>query len=125
MRKDIRDKWAEKLESGRYHQARGALRVGLAYCCLGVLCEVYREETGDGRWVRKEHGGFQFVTEGARDSRTLPVTVCDWAGLEECNPRLGDDPEGYAAHLNDNGSSFQEIAALVRQLPSGDAQPGL
>lgn len=43
-------KWVEALRSGKYEQGAGALRrtdSGEArYCCLGVLCLVYQEETG-------------------------------------------------------------------------------
>ena len=44
MNKAIKAKWIRALRSGKYRQARMALRCvrrdGPTYCCLGVLCNV-------------------------------------------------------------------------------------
>jgi hypothetical protein len=120
MKAEIRGKWAAKLESGRYAQAAGALRRGDSFCCLGVLCELFREETGEGEWVGALPGGqYRFVARGCGSAVALPVSVRDWAGLDDTNPVLiPGDPEGWAAYLNDHKMRFPQIAAHVRQLPS-------
>jgi hypothetical protein len=121
MNEAIRDKWAAKLESGQYYQGRGGLRLGMTYCCLGVLCELFREETGDGEREQVYQGegqAYRFIARGTKDTIMLPVAVRDWAELPDVNPHLDpDDPQGFAAYLNDHVMNFREIAALVRQLP--------
>lgn len=120
MEDSIRDKWAAALESGRYEQAKGTLRRDDSYCCLGVLCEVFREETGEGEWVKApdESGTFVFSARDTRGAYALPIAVREWAGLPDSNPRIKPgDSEGYATYLNDHRLTFEGIAALIRQLP--------
>jgi hypothetical protein len=116
MYEDVRDKWAARLESGRYEQAAGALRRGDSYCCLGVLCDLYKAETGDGEWAVVD-GTYYFTATGGRNSSALPIPVRDWAGLDDTNPRLTDGDDGWAAYLNDHKLRFPQIAELVRKLP--------
>lgn len=40
MNARLKVKWVRALRSGKYRQARLALREEGAYCCLGVLCRV-------------------------------------------------------------------------------------
>jgi hypothetical protein len=117
MDEDIRDRWAAKLESGQYRQTQGTLRRDDAYCCLGVLCELFREMTGEGEWVPVIGECYRFTARGNGNSGALPITVRDWAGLDDTHPRLPGDSDGYAANLNDHRLSFKGIAELVRKLP--------
>lgn len=92
MKAEIKERWLEALESGRYKQARGTIRswgIGsgvesIRYCCLGVLCDLYLREVTttqleyDVEWDR--------VIE--RGSGHLPGDVMKWAGLKETNPSL-------------------------------------
>lgn len=43
MNPEIKAKWVEALRSGRYEQTSGRLKDGDAFCCIGVLCDVYPE----------------------------------------------------------------------------------
>ncbi len=47
--KPIRDRWALALT--HYEQARGSLRLGDRFCCLGVLCDIERPAL----WVGTMH----------------------------------------------------------------------
>lgn len=41
MKPDVKARWVEALRSGRYTQARGALRDAAGgHCCLGVLADI-------------------------------------------------------------------------------------
>ena len=40
MKQEYRDAWIEALRSGKYKQARSALRTNEGHCCLGVYAEV-------------------------------------------------------------------------------------
>ena len=115
IKAEIQEKWAAALESGAYQQATGALRKNDAFCCLGVLCDLYQRETGRGRWDES-----LFVASGEKTTLTLPSSVQRWAGVEDENPTIADRGNAicFAAYLNDNGTSFTEIAQLIRELPS-------
>jgi hypothetical protein len=90
MNEDVKTKWLVALESDEFRQGKSRLRqVDDTYCCLGVLCELYRRETGKGEWEVKEDYyrgtpelfyhfsvGEQFAT-----STFLPNEVRQWAGL--------------------------------------------
>lgn len=82
MKKAIRDQWLTALRSKNFKQTQGALREeGKGYCCLGVLCELYRRDTGKGRWVKNENGEFSFLDKVG----DLPEQVKKWAGIKSIN----------------------------------------
>lgn len=106
-------KWVAALRSGKYQQVKGALRRSEGYCCLGVACDVYRKETRKGRWLKGNHGNFIFM----RTSQVLPLAIQEWLGLTD---ELGYVDEDRAlTELNDNGSTFAEIADLIESEPEG------
>lgn len=103
MNPEIKTKWVAALRSGEFKQGRKQLRRGDNFCCLGVLCELYRRETGNGDWST---GGYFLGT-----SDILPSSVRDWAGLAESNPAFS---RGLSlAERNDAGVPFAEIADII------------
>jgi hypothetical protein len=127
LNKEIATKWVAALRSGDYKQTQGVLRsADNGYCCLGVLCDLYNKETGNGEWASETiktsvHGAaYPFLanpeTEPAAEFPT--PEVLNWAGLE-CKPYKGvsdlfDTP--FATDLageNDDGSDFERIATLI------------
>jgi hypothetical protein len=113
MNKRIKKLWIKALRSGKYEQQQSALRVVedgdvLGYCCLGVLCEVYRRSTGHGKWAHST-----FSVGGAESMSQLPDPVCEWAGIEERNPKLGRIKT--AITLNDQGKPFTFIADRIEK----------
>ena len=105
--------WVAALRSGEFKQAVGALRKGDAYCCLGVACELYRRETGDGMWKRDQYKDYRFDTRDA----DLPESVRAWFGLAD---HLGGVFYGESlAERNDAGESFTAIAYLIESEPEG------
>lgn len=122
-------KWLAALRSGEFPQTQGHLRDHKGYCCLGVACEVYRRETGRGRWDEKLSQDMRYlkfnVPPEAECGRmgfgtALPNEVKNWLGLAD---RAGSyQPEGTLmpsslAMQNDNGASFEQIAKLVETEP--------
>lgn len=106
MNPEIKTKWVAALRSGEFEQGRSQLRKGNTFCCLGVLCELYRRTTGDGEWLT---GGY-FL--GVSD--VLSPIVRDWAGLAENNPVLARDTcPTSLAERNDAGITFSEIADII------------
>lgn len=127
MDRHVRDLWTRRLRDARDNPGFGALRWvhpvtrDVEFCPAGVLCEVFREDTGQGAW-----DGDEFVSGGHRDAATLPAPVAQWAGLVApdgtvvVNPLLrGFDAAGIPRVLlltewNDSeGAGFAKIADLI------------
>ncbi len=106
----------EALRSGEYEQTKGMLyREDEGYCCLGVLTDLFLKEKGL-TWnspVKKGESN-TFI-----DKEELPEEVQQWAGVEHSLPYALDDERNEdweLAVLNDEGSSFSEIADLIEKL---------
>lgn len=74
MKADIKEKWVAALRSGEYDQAREQLKVGDAFCCLGVLCQLHSQAVKGFAWAGCEYDG--------KDG-DLPYIVREWAGLND------------------------------------------
>jgi len=118
MKAEIRDAWADALESGEYEQGIGSLTSVVngkeQHCCLGVLCQlavkagVIPEPEGSPTGARLLYG-----KEG--ENSFLPLEVQEWAGAEERTWFNYNDELRGADWLNDIAElRFPEIAALVR-----------
>jgi hypothetical protein len=111
-------KWVEVLRSGKYRQGREALvarKPGkhVSYCCLGVLCNLAVEE---GIIEKHWRGGYG----SNNDIHYLPQKVQNWAGLQTIAGGFGKHPiTDSLANLNDEGSSFKEIADVIESKPKG------
>lgn len=112
--------WLDALRSGDYQQGSGSLRPSQdAYCCLGVLCDVYQRETGNGEFDVDRQG---FFAAGEFDEACPPRAVLDWIGCDDLDgdflvtPDECDKKKNVVA-LNDGHfcekRSFAEIADLL------------
>lgn len=120
MNKEIKEKWLEALRSGEYKQARSTLRIYDNYCCLGVLCNIYHKETGNGEWKALYEDVFRFYSPNDNERYTLTTDIINWAGLNEnVNPRNPivkyKEQEEFLATLNDNGISFDNLANIIEK----------
>ena len=50
MKTEIATLWTQALLSGDYSQAQKQLRKDDSFCCLGVLCDLFKKETKTGEW---------------------------------------------------------------------------
>jgi len=126
MNKDVAEKWAEALRSGEYKQGTSALLMNNKHCCLGVLCEVYKKETGDGQWTEATEescgshhitAALMFTTIKGGDTQLPPNAVYNWAGMNDSNPvvRYGGLLTHFTA-LNDKSLlTFDEIAEIIEK----------
>lgn len=131
MDQQVKSLWVEALRSGEYQQGRNYLiddrpSRNPNYCCLGVLCELYRRKVG-GLWEygREEVETYSFVAkddgEGWDDTSTtyLPTLVMEWAELPLSDPsvEIEDGSLQYRIYtlsaLNDAGKSFEFIANII------------
>lgn len=133
MRSDIKKRWVEALRSGEYTQTGGSLhRISpinrldgkeiypAGYCCLGVLCELAKQ---DGVIASEAETG-QAARERYDEQATyLPKAVADWAeigNLGRLNTLDGVDvylpsQDELLSSLNDAGVSFKTIAGLIER----------
>ena len=102
--------WVKALEDGEYRQARGQLYRKGGFCCLGVACKLYNKEKNKVLKYRKDG-----------DLENFPE-VRDWLGLRNESGSFSAGIEGVDAldlvSLNDDGSSFKEIAKVIRANPN-------
>lgn len=93
---EFKTKWLEALRSGKYEQAHRFLRVGNAFCCLGVACEI----SGRGHWVEVQDAGIysqpikKFVFYSG--SVVLPYNANIFSNMDPSIPQ-------YLTRLNDLG----------------------
>ena len=110
--------WVAALRSGEYSQAQGMLHNHHGYCCLGVACDLYHQDTGNGNgnWHHNPSNGeeYTFVDGDAVDTDALPRKVADWLGLNVELDSLVHLPSGDGlAHMNDCGDTFEQIADVI------------
>lgn len=142
MNPEVKSLWLEALTSGKFKQGKGYLRriaeTALGkdktdykdsdnrYCCLGVLTELYRTKTGEGRWERHETGGaYDFVLFGRTEDQMPQYTINEWAGVpggsvivldeDDAKKYNKGEPEFYLADANDKGRRFKTIAKLIEK----------
>lgn len=121
MKSRIKKMWLKALRSGKYAQCEGQLvdesnPKTTKFCCLGVLTNLYVEETGDAEaWKSK------YADDDPDTATVLDEAVVVWAGLPDENPDVKgiSDKNGYAydtlAEMNDSGHSFKEIADIIEK----------
>lgn len=120
-REEKLERWCNALESGHYKQGSGALQAGGCFCCLGVLCDI--SELGD--WDVETGYDTELayrVDDSTKGSGVLypPEPVLDWIGLTARETAGGSRYSPVVggrrlADMNDDGASFAEIAAWIRQ----------
>lgn len=120
MHKEIADKLTEALTSGEYTQAQRSLRTENGFCCLGVLCDLYRKETGDQKEWSVDIDVNGVVTHSfLGETGVLPYEVRNWAGMKSDNGGFDMDHEGYRtlclSGMNDGGCTFEEIAEAIKE----------
>ena len=128
MDKQIAKMWVDALESGQYVQGKEYLCAKNQYCCLGVLCELYVQQTGDNI---KSPGVYDNCTKYDNESCVLPQCVIDWAGIGNDDSRndgkqnavfLVNEQEIYFASWNDGeeryfdkDGTFSNIAEVIKE----------
>lgn len=108
MNPEIKAKWVAALRSGEYTQTSGSLKSEDGHCCLGVLCEISKLETG--------FGVDENLAENYGDDRICD-TVQNWANLP-CSGGARISINGARETLNehnDNGRTFPEIADAIEE----------
>lgn len=109
-------KWNKALMSGEYKQSKYELGgPSCGYCCLGVACAVYEKETGLN--LPKNVNGIYILPTLEYDFSV----VQNWLGLKSPTGSFftGEGNCMSLSALNDDGSSFEEIANIIESEPKG------
>lgn len=113
-----RQRWLKELRSGNYKQTDHCLKSGDAYCCLGVLCDVYAKA----KKIKNAWDNDSFVGCSSREVFNPPNDVLDWIGMTN---RAGEyvTTKGKIndlTKLNDTKHlSFKQIAHIIEKEPEG------
>jgi len=106
MNKNIAMKWVKALRSGDYIQGNGQLKTEDGkFCCLGVLCEVTKKQSGFINYTKmndnyKQHNG------------GLPVKIRKYLEMESHNGTLSRF-KMCLTEMNDAGRSFNKISDII------------
>jgi len=115
MREDIAKIWVKELRSGKYKQGGDYLCRDDKYCCLGVLCDIFKKTVKTPEFSRsKTSAGGSEITYFGGNFDVLPVEVMEWAGILTPSGTYSDT--GYThslSELNDGGHSFDELADII------------
>lgn len=139
VNEDLLKSWLKALRSGKYVQGRNHLRCGDYFCCLGVLCDLVKDDHS--RWlaVEKDHISQYSYAGGMAEDGILPDALAKALGLQYHTGRFVVTEELYKQFpklpnpayepgqisctliaLNDEHKwTFAEIADLVEARPRG------
>jgi hypothetical protein len=115
MNPRIKADWVTALRSTKYRQVRGALREQLpgkhvGYCCLGVLCDVAKEEVA-GKWTGNQLTRFNHVINGEMIESGGALSH-EFSKYVEVTP----SQESTLIGMNDDEKkSFKEIADYIEK----------
>lgn len=117
MKPEVAAKVVTALRSGQYQQTTGLLRAKGCFCIGGVICDLYREETGALRW--DEFDGCAIRNGNGRwvgaFKEILPGHVKTWAGISSAEEThlmgANDGWHGQPAH------TFADFAANLASDP--------
>lgn len=115
MNPEWKRKWVEALRSGDYEQTTQHLQDMDGFCCLGVLCDIVKDEVGL-KWQERDDG-IKFIG-GVDDLPPIEVQrfvgVREWPAIEIDCYDDGEPRRKYLTELNDDMNwTFIEIADAI------------
>lgn len=112
IRPEIKEKWLQALKSGDYVKGKNFLKSSEnEYCCLGVLCDLHREEH-ENEWTDNTHFD-KYMGCGTY----LPDGVADWAfEIFETNRFDITSLQHSLAEINDESEDFNKVIAEIEKL---------
>lgn len=135
MNPEVKKMWISALLNGEYKQGTNVLANANTnqFCCLGVLCEVavkkgvverknvrYTLPDKDERINAISYGSVHPRYDVTNNVTFLPPEVMEWADIHSPDPKveikqslIGEKTIRALSLLNDEGSSFAEIAKLI------------
>ena len=116
--------WTAALRSGEYKQGVGLLKQGhgveVRHCCLGVVCELVGLPSEPRVGGEHTSPDFVFVDDGTAELAVLPSAAMAWLGVTE-NHGVVFGLNDSLPSLNDNGSTFEELADRIDAWVAGQS----
>ncbi len=127
MKKEVAVIWADALLSDKYKKGRNQLlNSKQEFCCLGVLCNEYKEHAGDTSIDWEDVPDTEYK-KFASQTAVLPMKVAEWAGFDKQCPHVPVDslidkvpyldrgaPTVSFVKLNDHTDlTFKDFAGLI------------
>lgn len=109
--------WIETLRSGKYEQGTNYLNAEGKLYCLGVACEIFKEELELVVTSKTDKDSFKEFKTYNGNYGVLPEKVKEHLGLATCFGDLEGQKYSSLYALNDNGVSFSEIADIIESKP--------
>lgn len=116
MNPELKQKWIEALESGKYKKGKAKLRrVDGSYCCLGVLCEVANPDADPKALWRPiaENSdaacAYYHASQLAATEYIPNDDAAKWFG-----DSLGEDTQESLARINDNNEDFKQVIKYIK-----------
>lgn len=103
-------RWIKALRDGTYRQARGYLRTGDGYCCLGVECDLVNSRAWGSEVDCSNVTLFKF---DEHDVMFPPNFVRERSGLPTWIERVLSEMNDGAVEFCGGPSSFDEIADVL------------
>lgn len=115
LKSELVRKWIEALRSGKYQQGTMSLRSEFGYCCLVVLEDINRENSGFDWCQRYEEHGYYFISDEKDILTKLTASLL---------PKYIYQRE--LIHMNDtDGYSFDKIADYIENQVTTNNSVGL
>jgi len=103
-------KLVEALESGEYNQTTRVLKNDEGYCCLGLACELAKEDLGCD-WAPGSNtflGYEEILPRKVMYYYNFTTTTGNFGSTKQCLTNLNDGVGGYCQN------TFKEIAQVIR-----------
>lgn len=112
MKKRIKNLWVKALKSGEYKQGTDFLKNGNKYCCLGVLCDLYRKE----HKIRSKFSSVSLLNTDYPINTMPNLEVSKWAGLDKIGyGEFGGVYDGLASFNDIELKPFSFIADYIKE----------
>lgn len=113
---EVKKLWVEALRSGKYQQGKHKLKIifpgSICHCCLGVLCELYKEQFPDNsNWI----GSTFVVNKEAESAFNLLYPIEQWAGITAPGVILDDEFRTFTEMNDGLNKTFKEIADIIEK----------
>lgn len=106
--------WLEALESGKFEQGQTCLKKDNKFCCLGVACELSGITAIPAAIASSGVVRYKYLGE----RHYLPQEIVDRLKFRSNQGCAFGEPHMAIAILNDEGKTFKDIAAIIRENPS-------
>ena len=105
--------WIAALRSGKYQQGKSRLQYYKTFCCLGVACLVYEQETGN----TLERSSLPYGDELYGENLNRYRVVKQWLNLRSSIGKALNGDNKSLIQLNDTDNSFTDIANILEKQP--------